>query len=51
VVDRYMSALFDDPMTDAVGAPVDDIVEGFERSHRRKCARCQEYGAARVEVV
>jgi hypothetical protein len=50
-VESYMSALFDDPMTSAMGAPVDDIVEGFERRHRRTCARCQEFGAANIEVV
>ena len=34
-------------MTEAMGAPTDDIVEGFERRHRRLCKRCQEYGAAK----
>jgi len=29
----------------AMGAPTDDIMEGFERKHRIKCKRCQEYGA------
>jgi len=50
-VAAYMSSLLDDPMTKAMSAPVDDIVEGFERRHRAKCARCQEYGAANIEVV
>jgi hypothetical protein len=45
-----MTALFDDPMTEAMGAPTDDICEGFERKHRATCQRCQEYGAANVEV-
>lgn len=38
-------------MTEAMGAPVDDIMEGFERKHRKTCKRCQEYGAANIEVV
>jgi hypothetical protein len=47
---NFMSALFDDPMTTAMGAPTDDIVEGFERKHRRNCKRCQEYGCDNIEV-
>jgi hypothetical protein len=46
----YVSALFDDPMTAAMGAPTDDIMEGFERRHRAECKRCQEYGAANIDV-
>ena len=46
----FIAALFEDPMTDAMGAPVDDIVEGFERRHRARCERCQEFGAANVET-
>ena len=47
---KFMSELFNDVMTEAMGAPTDDICEGFERSHRRHCQRCQEYGAANIEV-
>ena len=50
-VDAFMSALFDDPMTNAMGAPVDDITEGFERKHRLTCKRCQAYGVANIEAV
>jgi hypothetical protein len=50
-VEKFSSSLFDDPMTEAMGAPVDDIMEGFERRHRRTCKRCQEYGAANIDVV
>jgi hypothetical protein len=46
----FMTALFDDPMTEAMGAPTDDICEGFARRHRGKCPRCQEYGAANIEI-
>jgi hypothetical protein len=49
-VARCTDALFYDPMTRVMGAPVDDIMEMFERRHRAKCPRCQEYGAANVEV-
>lgn len=50
-VAEFESALFDDPMTEAMGAPTDDIMEDFERRHRVKCERCQEFGAANIEVV
>jgi hypothetical protein len=49
-VEEFMSNLFDDPMTEAMGAPTDDICEGFARKHRAKCKRCQEFGAANIEV-
>lgn len=47
---EYAQALFEDPMTEAMGAPTDDIMEGFEKKHRLKCKRCQEFGAANIEV-
>jgi hypothetical protein len=50
VVIEYTSTLFDDPMTKAMGAPTDDIMEGFARKHRSTCKRCQEYGAANIDV-
>lgn len=50
-VANFISCLFDDPMTEAMGAPTDDIVEVFERRHRVSCKRCQEFGAANIEVV
>jgi hypothetical protein len=49
-VKRYTRALFDDPMTSAMGAPVDEIMEAYERNHRKTCKRCQEYGAANIDV-
>ena len=49
-VESFMSSLFSDPMTAAMGAPTDDIVEGFERRHRKVCKRCQTFGAANMEV-
>jgi hypothetical protein len=40
VVAEFMETLFGDP-TMAMGAPVEDITEEFERRHRKECKRCQ----------
>ncbi len=50
-VSQFRDSLLNDPMTHAMGAPIDDILEGFDSSHRARCERCQEYGAANVEVM
>lgn len=50
-VAEFEERLFGDPMTNAMGAPTDEIMEAFERKHRGKCPRCQEFGAANIEVV
>lgn len=50
-VSEFASALFDDPMTSAMGTPTDDIMDDFEAKHRAKCERCQAFGAANIEVV
>ncbi len=42
-VASFFDGLFNDPMTAAMGAPVDDISEG-------KCCRCQAWGAENVEI-
>jgi hypothetical protein len=44
VVAEFLETLFDDPTTMAMGAPIEDITEEFERRHRKQCKRCQEYG-------
>lgn len=49
-VARFSSDLHDDPMTKAMGAPVDEIMEGFARKHRMICPRCRAYGVANIEV-
>jgi len=49
-VAKFRRELFDDPMTHAMGAPTDEICEDFDNKHRVKCKRCQEYGAANVDV-
>lgn len=48
VVAEYTTTLYEDPMSEY--APTDDIMESFTRRHRIACARCQEYGAANIEV-
>jgi hypothetical protein len=48
-VKEYMDTLFDDPMTAYSGCG-DEIAEGWESRHKIECERCQEYGAANIEV-
>ena len=50
-VRRFSDALYGDPMTKAMGAPTDEIMEGFASKHRLTCKRCQMYGAAHVDVA
>ena len=50
-VKRYYRVLTEDPMTKAMGAPVDEIMEHFERKHKAKCKRCQKFGVANIEVA
>ena len=47
---EYAKSLLEDPLTHAMGAPVDEIMEDFERKHRQTCERCREYGLANIEV-
>ena len=49
-VERFYSTLDEDPMTEAMGAPMDDIIRGWESRHLAGCRRCQQYGAENVEV-
>lgn len=49
-VDKFMTALFNDPMSSMCGC-LDDVVEGFEKKHIAKCARCRAYGCANIEVA
>ncbi len=48
-VSSYTEQLLGDPMSEY--APVDEILESFNKRHARECKRCQEYGAANAEVV
>lgn len=47
-VKRYRSTLLDDPMSQY--APVDDILENWDRKHIQSCQRCQDYGAANIQT-
>lgn len=42
--------IWEDPM-DAECGCMDEINDDAERRHLASCARCQEYGAANIEVV
>jgi hypothetical protein len=39
-----------DPMDSYCGC-MDEINSDMERRHQRDCKRCQEYGAANIEVI
>jgi len=47
---EYVESLLNDPMTIAMGAPTDEIMEDFEKRHRVGCNHCLEYGTANVDV-
>ena len=49
-VREYVDTLLNDPMTHAIGAPVDEILEHWEKKHRSECTRCREYGTANIEI-
>lgn len=49
-VREYTDTLLNGPMTHAMGAPVDEILEDSERKHCQTCERCREYGLANIEV-
>jgi hypothetical protein len=49
-VEDYHRTVCEDPMTTAMSAPVDEILEDFDNRHRVACERCREYGAANVDV-
>jgi hypothetical protein len=48
-VANFHDTVMDDPMTRESGCG-SEIMEDFETRHRLKCVRCQEYGAANVDV-
>jgi hypothetical protein len=49
-VAAFKQSVLSDPMTSAMGAPVDEIFEGFDKRHLATCERCQRYGAANIDV-
>ena len=42
VKEEFMTSLYGDPMTHAMGAPSDEIAEAWMSKHRRTCQQCQE---------
>jgi len=50
-IEADIQCMNDDPMTVAMGAPVDEFAENWEKQHRASCTRCQKYGAAHAEVI
>ena len=49
-VKDFSETLHNDPMTAYSGCG-DEIQEDWDKKHRLTCKRCQEYGAANVEVI
>lgn len=49
-VSDFHQSVDEDPMSQICGC-LDDVYEGWERKHRIKCERCQEYGAANIEAI
>ena len=48
---KFRDTLYNDPMSEIVPSDVlVELMEDYERKHRAKCKRCQEYGAANVDV-
>lgn len=39
---NYIQAISEDPMSRFTGAPVDDIIEGWMRTHVKACEACKE---------
>ena len=49
---EYYNNIQEDPMTIEMGAGwiTEELHEEWEPKHRTRCKRCQEYGAANVDV-
>lgn len=48
-VQDYHAAVLEDPLTHHYGMG-GEVLEHWDREHRAECKRCQEYGAANIEV-
>lgn len=48
-VERWHNSVDDDPMMEMSGC-YGEFLEDFEKRHRAHCKRCQEYGAANIDV-
>ena len=49
-VQEFYEGHENDPISQMCGC-MDEIIGSFESRHRMNCKRCQEYGAANIEVV
>lgn len=49
-VQEFHEGHMDDPISQMCGC-MEEININFESRHRMNCKRCQEYGAANIEVV
>lgn len=49
-VQKHHETLVEDPMTSAMGAPVGEFIDAFEKKHRASCTHCQEHGAENADV-
>jgi hypothetical protein len=49
-VAEYYEGLYGDPLGAAMGAPLGEIARGFDARHMAECERCQEFGAANVDI-
>ena len=48
-IQEFYAGHRDDPISQMSGC-MGEITRDFERSHRARCKRCQEYGIANIEV-
>jgi hypothetical protein len=51
VARKVVTALFNNPTIDPHDTPIDDLIADIERSHRLRCRRCEQYGAANIEAI
>jgi hypothetical protein len=49
IISELLNTFWNDPMTTASGVG-DEVADDIERNHIANCQRCQEYGAANIEV-
>ena len=48
-VAKYKIDMLNDKFGEAMGAPLDEFWQDFERIHRSKCKRCQYFGSEHIE--
>jgi hypothetical protein len=45
----FANGVFGDEIA-AMGGVIGEIMDDYERRHMKRCARCQAYGAANVDI-